>query len=65
MSKEFKPLRACEIDPDTVRVNTGDHPKTPDLIIRRLKSGVVKVYVARKPTTVPGEPLAQGLLYHA
>lgn len=40
-------LRAFQIDADTVRVNNPD-PKEPDKIVRRLKSGEVRTYDARK-----------------
>jgi hypothetical protein len=40
-------LRAYEIDGDTVRVNNPD-PDQPDEIVRRLASGEVKTYKARK-----------------
>lgn len=40
-------LRSYEIDPDTVRVNNPD-PDEPDTIVRRLASGEVRSYEARK-----------------
>lgn len=40
-------LRSYEIDPDTVRVNNPD-PDELDTIVRRLASGEVRSYEARK-----------------
>lgn len=40
-------LRAYEIDEDTVRVNNPD-PDEPDKIVRRLASGEVRSYDAKK-----------------